>query len=50
MLQVRGEYYYNAALWGAKYGVTYGTGDGYFTPNGVCTRGQIIAFLYRAYA
>ena len=45
-----GSYYYNPVLWAVEKGITTGTGDGTtFEPNADCTRGQVIAFLYRAY-
>ena len=31
-------------------GITYGCADGRFCPNGLVTRGQMAAFLVRAYA
>ncbi|MBE6932816.1 MAG: hypothetical protein E7464_05515 [Ruminococcaceae bacterium] len=43
-------YYYNAVLWAVEKGITTGTGDGTtFTPEMVCSRGQIVTFLYRRY-
>ena len=40
-----------AVSWALKQGVTKGTGDGStFSPDNTCTRGQIVTFLYRAYA
>ena len=41
-------YYYEAVKWAAKKGITGGTGDGTFNPNGSCTRAQSVTFLYRA--
>ena len=41
-------YYYEAVKWGAKKGITGGTGDGTFNPNGSCTRAHIVTFLWRA--
>ena len=41
-------YYYEAVKWAAKKGITGGTGDGTFNPNGSCTRAHIVAFLWRA--
>ncbi len=41
-------YYYSAILWAVETGVTNGTGGGRFSPDGNCTRGQIVTFLYRA--
>lgn len=37
-----------AAVWAVEQKITTGTGDGTtFSPNDVCSRGQIMAFLYR---
>ena len=41
-------YYYDAVKWAAKKGITGGTGDGAFNPNGACTRAHIVTFLWRA--
>ncbi|MCC8091524.1 MAG: S-layer homology domain-containing protein [Oscillospiraceae bacterium] len=41
-------YYYNAVLWAVANGITAGTGEGVFDPDAVCTRAQIVTFLYRA--
>ena len=44
-----GEFYYDAVLWAVENGITNGYGsDTIFNPNGDCTRGQIVTFLYRA--
>ena len=40
--------YYNAILWAVENGITKGTTETTFDPNAVCTRGQIVTFLYRA--
>lgn len=41
--------YAAAVNWAVDRGVTKGTGDGTaFSPENVCTRGQIVTFLYRA--
>lgn len=43
--------YAKAISWAVEKGVTNGTGDGTtFSPENTCTRGQIVTFLYRAYA
>lgn len=39
--------YYNAILWAVEKGITKGTTDTTFDPNAVCTRGQIVTFLFR---
>ncbi|MBR7033610.1 MAG: S-layer homology domain-containing protein [Clostridia bacterium] len=40
-------YYYKAVLWAVEKGITNGTDKTHFSPNATCTRGQIVAFLYR---
>lgn len=42
-------YYYDAVLWAVDSGVTTGTGADTFSPGSLCTRAQILTFLYRAY-
>ena len=42
-----GAYYAEAVHWAVEKGVTNGTGDGTFQPNGSCTRAQLAAFLWR---
>ncbi len=41
-------YYYKAVLWAVESGITSGTSATTFSPNDPCTRGQIVAFLWRA--
>ncbi len=41
-------YYYKAMLWAVEKGVTNGTSARAFSPNDICTRGQVATFLYRA--
>jgi len=41
-------YYYKAVLWAAENGITVGTGDGKFDPDGTVTRAQGVTFLFRA--
>lgn len=43
------KYYYQPAIWAYNNGVTTGTGDGKFSPDTPCTRGQIVQFLYKLY-
>ncbi len=43
-----GSYYAKAVAWAVENGITAGTGDGKFSPNAPCTRGQSVTFLYRA--
>ena len=40
-------YYYKAVLWAVEKGITKGITKTQFDPNGNCTRGQIVTFLYR---
>ncbi|MGM9624309.1 MAG: S-layer homology domain-containing protein, partial [Eubacteriales bacterium] len=40
-------YYFDAVLWAVKQGITLGTGDTTFSPDGDCARAQIVTFLYR---
>ena len=42
--------YAQAVAWAVEQGITSGTGNGQFSPNGICNRGQIVTFLYRAFA
>ena len=39
--------YRQAIAWAVEQGITYGTGDGLFSPDQICNRGQIVTFLYR---
>lgn len=41
--------YAAAVAWAVASGVTTGTSAAAFSPGGVCNRGQIVTFLYRAY-
>ena len=41
------DYYYKAVLWAAENDITKGTSDTSFSPSEVCTRGQIVTFLWR---
>lgn len=42
--------YYQAMIWALHEGITKGTSDTTFGPEGNCTRAQMVTFLYRAYA
>ena len=42
-----GRYYTKAALWAAEKGITCGTSATTFTPNRICTRAEVVTFLYR---
>lgn len=39
--------YEKAVDWAVKNGITAGTGDNYFMPDGICTRAQAVTFLWR---
>ena len=41
-------YYYRAVLWAVQKGITAGTSATTFEPDAVCTRGQVVTFLWRA--
>lgn len=43
-----GSYYEDAVVWALEKNVTNGTGDGGFSPNTTCTRGQVVTFLWRS--
>ncbi len=42
------DFYYTPVLWAVENGITSGTSATTFAPNDACTRGQIVAFLWRA--
>lgn len=42
-----GDYYRDAVAWAAARGITAGVGNDRFAPEMVCTRGQIVTFLFR---
>lgn len=41
-------YYYKAVLWAVEKGITSGTGATAFSPDAVCSRSQVVTFLWRA--
>ena len=43
----RGDYFFGPVCWAAQNGITAGADGGHFAPAQVCTRGQIVTFLYR---
>lgn len=43
-----GAFYFDAVQWAVKNGITNGTGKSTFSPNTVCSRYQIVMFLWRA--
>jgi hypothetical protein len=40
-------YYAKAVAWAVHEWITNGTGDGQFSPDETCSRGQVVTFLYR---
>ena len=44
---VKGSYYEKAVLWAVENGITNGTSATTFRPEAVCTRAQIVTFLWR---
>ena len=42
-----GSYYEDAVDWAVEYGITKGTDDTHFSPDGICTRAQAVTFLWR---
>lgn len=42
-----GSYYEEAVDWAVEKGITTGTGNNYFTPDGICIRAQAVTFLWR---
>ena len=43
-----GSYYEDAVDWAVENGITKGTNDTHFSPDGICTRAQAVTFLWRA--
>ena len=44
----KGSYYYDAVLWAVENGITNGTSATTFSPDMICTRAQIVTFLWRS--
>ena len=42
-----GSYYEDAVDWAVENGITKGTDDTHFAPDGICTRAQAVTFLWR---
>ena len=42
-----GSYYEDAVDWAVENGITQGTDDTHFSPDGICTRAQAVTFLWR---
>ena len=43
-----GSYYYNAVLWAVENDITKGTSGSTFSPDAICSRAQIVTFLWRS--
>ena len=43
-----GRYYYDAVLWAVAENVTNGKEETHFMPNDICTRSEVVTFLWRA--
>ena len=41
-------FYHDAVLWAVEKGITNGTGETEFSPDGDCTRAQVVTFLWRS--
>ena len=41
-------FYYDPVMWAVEKGITTGTGEGKFSPDAICNRGQVVTFLWRA--
>lgn len=44
----QGKYYTDAVLWAVENNIVYGVSPDRFNPQGVCNRGEIVTFLWRA--
>ncbi|MBQ6430739.1 MAG: BMP family ABC transporter substrate-binding protein [Oscillospiraceae bacterium] len=47
---VKSGYFFDAVLWAVGMEITAGTSATTFSPDATCTRGQIVTFLFRAFA
>ena len=45
-----GDYFYTPVAWAVENGITSGIGNDLFGSNNVCTRAQVVTFLYRTLA
>ena len=43
-----GSFYYDEVLWAVENGITKGTSETTFEPEGICTRAQIVTLIWRA--
>ena len=46
---VPGHYYYEPVLWAFEHSLTRGVTENTFAPDALCTRAQIVTFLFRTY-
>lgn len=46
-IDVEKNYAYNAVIWAVEEGITKGVSDNLFAPNSICTREQMVTFLWR---
>lgn len=46
---VESDWFLNPVLWAVGEGITSGIAEGKFGPNDVCTRAQVVTFLYKAF-
>lgn len=44
---LKANWYKNAVIWAAEYGITAGKTETTFAPNDLCTRAEIVSFLFR---
>ena len=44
-----GDYFRDAVLWAAEYGITTGTDERHFSPDKACTRAEVVTFLWRSH-
>lgn len=44
-----GDYFRDAVLWAAEYGITTGTDESHFSPDKACTRAEVVTFLWRSH-
>ncbi len=43
------DFFYKAVLWAVEEGITKGTSGTTFAPKNICTRSEVVTFLYRAF-
>ena len=43
------KFYFKPVLWAFQNGVTKGTDETHFSPNKVCTRAEVVTFLYKLF-